>query len=553
MSKRTVVLIAVLFCLALAAVPVFASGGSEAGGTAAASANALLPWTGEPVVWRGFGADLGIKEDPNAPVMQAYRKNTGNASIKWDTVPINDYDTKLNLYLASGDMPDIMWARNPVTLANLYGPKGGLLDWDAYKDSMPNMQKWIAKFPQVNNVLTADGKRYTITDIQTSEYIGEGWFYQGSVLAKAGITTPPTTMDELMTDMKKVRAAAPDADGYFSYWGLNYMMQPFGAAMNVPSEQIYFDTASKKWAYGATMNPNYKKLVQYLHDGYAAHVFNQDALGNAISDERVGELIANGNYAFIYWYYGSVLGTWDPAKGKSPPAGMKGMRPPGYNGQTYYWVTVPHDATPNWGYLANAKVKNPQLLAAYVDNIMSQKTYELFEWGIEGQTFKKAVDGSYAYLPEFSATAGGILGGQKLQALGVGGIQDPRFIHFNDWKTLWFGKYFSRPGEIGREACAADIKMLKAGKAIPLMSYARPLMTGDQNDEISKIMTPINTFVEEQRTKFITGGRPMSEWDDFISQVAKMGDLNKVLGYYNSGKQYPMGARLYPDLPADLK
>lgn len=135
----------------------------------------------------------------------------------------------------------------------------------------------------------------------------------------------------------------------------------------------------------------------------------------------------------------------------------------------------------------------------------------------------------------------------------MGSFNDPRYIHYNDYKKVWFGKYFARQGDIGREACAADIKMLQAGKAIPIINYPRPLMSADQNDEISKIMTPINTFVEEQRTKFVTGDRPMSEWDDFISQVTKMGDLNKVLGYYNSGKQFPMGDRLYPDLPADLK
>ena len=144
----------------------------------------------------------------------------------------------------------------------MYGPKGLFLNWDDYKDYMPNMQKWVAKYAQVNNVLTADGKRYAINDITTADYIGEGWFYQGAILAKAGITTPPTTLDELMTDMKKVKAAAPDADGYLSYWGLDYMMQPFGTAMGVPSEQIYYDKPSQKWVYGATMNPNYKKLVQ---------------------------------------------------------------------------------------------------------------------------------------------------------------------------------------------------------------------------------------------------------------------------------------------------
>jgi len=78
-------------------------------------------------------------------------------------------------------------------------------------------------------------------------------------------------------------------------------------------------------------------------------------------------------------------------------------------------------------------------------------------------------------------------------------------------------------------------------------------MTPEQNDEISKIMTPVNTFVSEQELKFITGQRPLSEWNDFIAQINKMADINKVIGYYTAGKQFPMGARNYPTLPPDLK
>ena len=100
---------------------------------------------------------------------------------------------------------------------------------------------------------------------------------------------------------------------------------------------------------------------------------------------------------------------------------------------------------------------------------------------------------------------------------------------------------------------AADIKRLQAGEMIPLVNWSRPLMTGEQNDEISKIMTPVNTFVEEERIKFITGDRDLSEWDDFIAEIKKLGDIDEVLSYYNGGKQFPMGDRRYPALPADLR
>lgn len=542
MSRLTVGLPAAML---LAAGALFATGTEEAGSVDMAP-GAVLPWTGAEVVYNGFGADLGIQEDPEAPVVQEYRKTTGNVRIEWDTVPWNDYDTKLNLYLQSGDMPDIVWARESVPKAATYGPVGIFLDWDAYREYMPNMQKWVARFPHLNNVLTDQGERFAINDITTAEYIGEGYFYNANILAQAGISGPPETMDEWLAQMKQIKAELPEVDAFLTQWGLGFFLHAFGRPMNAKIGGVEYDQALGKWVYGPTQDPNYRKLIEFMHEAYAAGAFNLDTIGESITSDRVRELQEAGDYAFTYIYYGQTTNLWDYEAGKRPPEGFQGMKPPSFEGNTHYWITVAHDTIPYWGYMASAKVKNPELLAAYVDNIMSEKTYELFEWGIEGQTFRRTDDG-YEYLPEFANDSA------ALRELGVGNFHDPRYIHYNDYDLIWFGKYFTKKDDVGRAAAAADIKRLQAGEMIPLLNWPRPLMTGEQNDEISKIMTPVNTFVEEERIKFITGDRDLSEWDDFVAEVNKLGDIDKVLAYYNGGKQFPMGDRRYPALPPDLQ
>lgn len=529
----------------LTAGALFATGTEEAGGADLAP-GAALPWTGAEVVYNGFGADLGIQEDPEAPVVQEYRKATGNVRIEWDTVPWNDYDTKLNLYLQSGDMPDIVWARESVPKAATYGPVGIFLDWNAYREYMPNMQKWVARFPHLNNVLTDQGERFAINDITTAEYIGEGYFYNANILAQAGISGPPETMDEWLAQMKQIKAELPDVDAFLTQWGLGYFLHAFGRPMNAKIGGVEYDQELGEWVYGPTQDPNYRKLIEFMHEAYAAGAFNLDTIGESITSDRVRELQEAGDYAFTYIYYGQTTDLWNYEAGKRPPEGFQGMKPPSFEGKTHYWITVAHDTIPYWGYMASAKVKNPELLAAYVDNIMSEKTYELFEWGIEGQTFRRTDDG-YEYLPEFANDSA------ALRELGVGNFHDPRYIHYNDSNLIWFGKYFTKKDDVGRAAVAADIKRLQAGEMIPLLNWPRPLMTGEQNDEISKIMTPVNTFVEEERIKFITGDRDLAEWDDFVAEVNKLGDIDKVLAYYNGGKQFPLGDRRYPALPPDLQ
>jgi putative aldouronate transport system substrate-binding protein len=538
MSKRIATVLVAVACALIVALPVFAGGDKESQGSGAAlPAGPLLPWNGEEVVWDGCGSDLGMKNDPNMLVYQEYMKTTGNARIEWQTFPWNDYDQKLLLYLQSGDMPDIMWVRDSVGKIATFGVTGIFLDWDQYKDRMPTMQKWVAQFPHVNNILTDKGERFAINDVTNAEYIGEGWFYNPGLLQKAGISRAPETIEDLIAAMIAVKRAVPAADGYLSYWGMSYIISALANSMNVQTG-IGYDARIGKWIHGPTQDPNYKKLIEYLNQMFKAGVFNPDAIAEGVSSEKVDELLAAGNYAFTYRYYGSEKVYFDPDKGQESP--FAGMAPPKFNGERWYRITVPHDSVPYWGYMAPKNVHDPELLASYVDNIMTPETYLLFEWGIEGVTYVKNADGSLSWKPGTTA--------QQRADLGVYNFWDPRYIHYSDYQMAWFSKNLGRDNPIGRAAAIADVKRLESGEMKPWWGWPRPQMSAEQNDEISKIMTPVNTFVDENRLKFITGDRPLSEWNDFIAQAKRLADIDKVIAYYNAGKQFPMGARKYPNL-----
>jgi putative aldouronate transport system substrate-binding protein len=400
---------------------------------------------------------------------------------------------------------------------------------------MPNMTRWIDEFPYLSNILTENRERLAILDIANAEYIGEGWFYNPTVLQKAGITKPPTTIDEMIAQMKQVKARVPGADGYLSYWGMGYIKGAFAGAMNAYTG-IEYDPVAKKWIYGPTMDPNYKQLIMYLNEMYKAGVFNPDAIAEGVTNERVNELLTAGNFAFNYSYYGSLQEYWGKYDLEAP---LVGMKPPTYKGQTYYRITVPYDRGNYWGYMSPKNVKNPEVLASYVDNIMSMETYYLFEWGIEGMTYRFLEDGRPEYLDTYDAAG--------RSAIGVYNFWDPRYIHFSDYETAWFSKNLA-PDHPGHDAAVADVMRLKNGEQKAIFGYPRPQMSVEQNDEIGKIMTPINTFVAESELKFITGATPFSEWDAYIAQIKKMGDIDKVLKYYTEGKNFPMGERRYPKI-----
>ena len=49
----------------------------------------------------------------------------------------------------------------------------------------------------------------------------------------------------------------------------------------------------------------------------------------------------------------------------------------------------------------------------------------------------------------------------------------------------------------------------------------------------SSIMTPVNSYVSECATKFITGEMSFDKWDEYLKTLESMGDYKSVLKLYN--------------------
>ena len=48
-------------------------------------------------------------------------------------------------------------------------------------------------------------------------------------------------------------------------------------------------------------------------------------------------------------------------------------------------------------------------------------------------------------------------------------------------------------------------------------------LTADEADEHSKLYSDINTYMQQYLAEFITGSRPMDEWDSFVEELISMG------------------------------
>jgi len=132
-------------------------------------------------------------------------------TIKLQTIQNEDLDGKLQTALNSGDAPDIFLQRGGGKMAAM-AQAGQLQDISNSVDASTKKNIGDGAFKSQS----IDGKLYAMP----ISVAPEGIYYSKDLFAKAGITTPPATIDELNTAVTKLKGigVAPIAVGAKDAW-----------------------------------------------------------------------------------------------------------------------------------------------------------------------------------------------------------------------------------------------------------------------------------------------------------------------------------------------
>jgi raffinose/stachyose/melibiose transport system substrate-binding protein len=178
-----------------------ACGGSSNSSTGSGTAKVTLTW------WHNAA------EEPGRSVWQsvadAYHQAHPNVSFKISPVQNESLKTKVPIALQSADPPNIFQQWGGGAEATQV-QSGKLMDMTAATSS------WIKDLGNSAALWQADGKQYGIPyDLHVV-----GFWYRTDLFASAGISAPPTTMDELNSDVQKLKAAhiTPLAVGSKDEW-----------------------------------------------------------------------------------------------------------------------------------------------------------------------------------------------------------------------------------------------------------------------------------------------------------------------------------------------
>lgn len=348
--------------------------------------------------------DVTKPYDPNKDVIKAQIEKNLNVKFNVEMVDNQQYKTKLNLKMASNDIPDIV-RMDFADDFQKYAAQGAFADLTGLineKDT-PNIMKEIPK--EVFELAKVNGKIYGIPYIG-----GPGSGYRWNLVMRndflqAAGGQMPKTLDEYYETLKKIKTAKPNViplGGYTSQIGEvkyanNSFDHIFGAFGVTPG---YFTQKDGIFSNYDT-DPRMKDALAYLQKMYAEGLIDKEFA--TIKEEQLRDKLYSGKmFSWMGWWstasdYDTQIETFElKNSGKLDKDGKL----PDQSEQPYKYLALT-DAIPGKnGYVApqgapfgqvtaiSAKTKDPKQVLAIIEKGLTKENQMLSVWGVENADYK---------------------------------------------------------------------------------------------------------------------------------------------------------------------
>jgi N,N'-diacetylchitobiose transport system substrate-binding protein len=251
-------------------------------------------------VWLQSDAQKGWPDVVNQ-ANQRFEAATG-AKVKVEWQQWSNYTTKLDsTFAGSTGIPDVIELGNTQTAS--YIAAGAFQNLTSVKSKFANSSSWLKGLTESGT--SPDGKLEAVPYYAGSRVV----IYRKDLWDAAGVTTTPTTLDELNADLDKVKAANTSDPNFSAFYmaGKNWyaaMSFVYGAGGAIATQK------DGKWAGGLSSSAAQTGLAEwqkiattYSNGGATKDESDQDAI---MAQGHVAAILGNG------WELGSVI---DPKTG----------------------------------------------------------------------------------------------------------------------------------------------------------------------------------------------------------------------------------------------
>lgn len=196
------------------------------GTKAAESTTASEPTTQEEkVTLTMFMCNSGLtipdKVDPSDNKFINIVKKYANVDLKVEVPQWQDYTNRLNIVLASNELPDILHTNNVVPV-NAAAEKGAFIDVKSLYDKSPEIQKWIT--PEMMEMAMYKGHYYRVPMASGKDAPqGGGAYARRDFIDKYCGGVFPDTIEGWIEAMKKVKKDYPNSAPLTAWQNAGYM------------------------------------------------------------------------------------------------------------------------------------------------------------------------------------------------------------------------------------------------------------------------------------------------------------------------------------------
>lgn len=449
---------------------------------------------------------------------------TANAVIEPQVIPDDVYKTKVVSTIASGDLPDIM---NPKAfedttneIAHTYGPRGLFVKLNEHWDKLPNLKRYLddPKYSDfAKSLVSPDGNVYMVPTINEIPQPNGFIEMRGDLLEKQGIDYKTiNTLDDLTNALRALKEANEGRAPLSFRSGYEYLIRSTTMHFGT-SNSVYFDSEQKKFVYGP-LTKNYKIFIDTFRSWYEEGLLHQDYLN--MEDQVLEQMYRRGEIAALMDCYcwnisEDVPGSKTVAVQNPIIDGVRTKTPLGGNLHAFYpWVI-------------NAKTEHLDTILKLVDYMFSEEGKVFGIIGMEGETWEKDANSLWGGTLLFKAW---IYNADRDDVQSYTDLGLLNSMH-DRIKPEEFGPGFSTLST-GTNYLAEAIEFLDQGGSLSAPAPSI-VFTAEEQDELNRIMTPLQTFVDENTNQFLLMNKSMNDWDGFISQVNGM-NPQRVVDIYNS-------------------
>ncbi len=482
-----------------------------------------FPIVDEEITLSMMAPGTGLAEWKDMPTLKEYSEKT-NINFEYITPPMSDFQTKLNLAFASGDIADIIYAAGSTNLtAGMevdYGKQGVLIPLeDLIDEHAPNIKKLFEENPEIKkSVTTVDGHIYSLPAINmhptSGWYRGPMWF-NGQWLDALGVKELPKTTDELYDLLVRFKTEDPNGNG---------------EADEIPLIDVKMES-TRPWLLGAfglkewgidevdgtvrytPITENYKEYLTYMNKLYKEGLLDSETFSQS-DEQKKAKGQANRLGLFPDYFSFFTTGQSQEDSINNPMFGPLTSsvsdeplfpRSPGIS-RGAFSITSNND--------------HPEATIRWVDYFYSKEGREYLNDGPEGYLWEKGGNGERKYLevPE-----------------GFKSSEDYR-------GTLTPAYGITAPTVTARiegVALSEFDKFIEAETKAKIDPYAEvpiPLMylTNEEQATVNTIEVDLQSYVEQMEAKFITGVEPLSNWDKYVKTIEDMNIKEYVQVYQDA-------------------